>query len=314
MQGIQILGMGKALPARCVENEELKQYVDTSDEWIRTRTGIETRYFAEKETNLDLASEAAENALKSAGIAPGQIGAVVIATITADYATPSAAALLQARLGIPEDVPAFDINAACSGFVYGLNITSAMLGSDLLRRPYVLLIGVETLTRMLNLYDRGTAVLFGDGGAAAVITASDAHRFYGRLGSCGNKEALNTPGLNQPDAFIHMDGREVFRFAVGAIKKGIHMMEEESGVFAEEIDYIVCHQANKRIIDNVRRSLKLKEEQFYINLTRYGNTSGGSVPLALADMWEEGLLKEGTRIFAVGFGGGLTWACSYIEF
>lgn len=314
MQGIQIVGMGKALPSRLIKNEELKKYADTSDEWIRTRTGIETRYFSEKETAVDLASQAGARALASAGVMPEEVGLCLVATITPDYATPSDAALVQSRLHLRGDIPSFDLNAACSGFVYGLNVASCMLGSDTLRRPYALVIGVEQLSRILNMKDRTTCVLFGDGAAAAVIRRSDAHRFFSRLASCGDAEALYSPGAGRAEPYIHMDGKKIFRFAVKAISEGIELMEKESGISAEDVDYIVCHQANKRIIDYVRRKKKLPEEKFFINLTHYGNTSGASIPLALADMYEAGKLTEGKKLFCVGFGGGLTKACAYLEF
>ncbi|HAD19783.1 MAG: beta-ketoacyl-ACP synthase III [Eubacterium sp.] len=313
MQGIQITGMGAALPANRVTNEDLARIVDTSDEWIRTRTGIRSRYFSKGETHTQLCTEAARNALEDAGVTPDQIGLCVVATISADYNTPSAASLVQAALGIPEDTPSFDVNAACAGFVYGLNVVSAMLGCGNIERPYALLIGAEQLSRMLNMQDRGTCVLFGDGAAAAVIRRSDSHRFFCRLGSRGNAEALHTPGLMYPEQWIHMDGHAVFRFATGAINRGITLMEQDSGVSAGEIDYIVCHQANRRIIDYVRKRRKLPEEKFFMNLDRYGNTSGASIPLALADMKKAGMCSPGTRMFVSGFGGGLTWASAYLE-
>lgn len=315
MQGIQIIGMGKALPSRLVKNDDLTKYVDTSDTWIRTRTGIETRYFSDDtESAVSLAAKAGERALASAGIGPEEIGLCLVSTITPDYSTPSDAALVQNALHLKEDIPSFDINAACSGFVYGMNVASCMLGSDTLPRPYVLLIGVEQLSRILNMKDRTTCVLFGDGAAAAVIRRSDSHRFFSRLGSNGDVEALNSPGARRAEPYIHMDGKKIFRFAVKTIDQGIDRMEQESGVSAEDIDYIVCHQANKRIIDHVRKRRKLPEEKFFMNLMHYGNTSGASIPLAMADMYEQGMLQEGKRIFCVGFGGGLTKACAYLEF
>lgn len=313
MQGIQIIGMGKALPSRLVKNEELENYVDTSDSWIRSRTGIETRYFSKGETAVSLAVRAGEKALEAAGISPEQIGLCLISTITPDYATPSDAALVQRSLHLPGDIPAFDINAACSGFVYGLNVASCMLGSDTLPRPYALLIGVEQLSRILNMKDRSTCVLFGDGAAAAVIRRSGEHRFFSRLASSGDAQALNSPGAARKEPYIHMDGKKIFRFAVKAIEEGIDRMESESGISAEEVDYIVCHQANKRIIDHVRKKRKLPEEKFFMNLMHYGNTSGASIPLALADMYEAGMLTAGKRLFCIGFGGGLTKACAYLE-
>ncbi len=314
MQGIQIIGMGKALPARQVNNDEMAQWVDTGDEWIRTRTGICTRYFCGEEKHMDLCSSAAKEALEAAGVRPDQIGLCVVATISADYHTPSAACMVQERLGLPEDIPAFDINAACSGFVYGLHVVSSMLGSGSLARPYALLIGAERLSGIMNFKDRSTCVLFGDGAAAAVIQPSDTCRFFCRLGSQGNAGALNAPSMDDPEPYIHMDGREVFQFAVHAMEKGVRLLEEETGIRADEIDEFVCHQANERIIRHVQRKLKLPADRFYMNMSRYGNTSGASVPLAMAELMESGRLGPGKKAFCLGFGGGLTWGAAYLEF
>ena len=312
--GIRILGMGKCLPARCVTNEDLTEYVDTSDAWIRERTGIRTRYYSTTETHLDLAATAAQRALERTGIRPDQIGLCIVATISADYATPSAACLVQERLGLPGDIPAFDLNAACTGFLYALNTASALLATPSVHRPYALVIGAEQLTRMLNMEDRSTCILFGDGAAAAVVEADDSARFVCRLGSQGDVHALNTPGLMRREPYIHMDGRAVFRFATMAMERSIRLIETESGVCAKDMDYIICHQANERILAHVQKRMGLTRQQVYRNLDRYGNTSGASIPLALADLDEEGLLHAGSRLILSGFGSGLTWAGAYMEF
>ena len=314
MQGIQIIGMGKGVPARRVENEAFTKMVDTSDEWIRSRTGIETRYFCEDEMQMDLCMDAARQALANAGVGPEEIGLCVVCTITPDYHTPSSACMVQSALGLPEDIPAFDVNAACSGFLYGLEVVSCMLGSDALPRPYALLIGAEKLSRIMNFEDRSTCVLFGDGAAAAVIRPSDTHRFFCRLGSQGDAQALNAPGIGYPEPYIHMDGRKVFQFAVRAMENGIRLLEKETGTRAEDIDVFICHQANERIIRHVQKKLKLGDEKFFINLNKFGNTSGASVPLAMAELMENGRLKPGTKAYCLGFGGGLTWGAAYLEF
>ncbi len=313
MQGIHIVGMGKALPAQCVTNDDLSKIVDTSDEWIRSRTGIETRYFSKEERHRDLCLQAARQALLDAGIAPEEVGLCIVATLSSDYATPSAASLLQADLGLPEDTPSFDINAACTGFVYGLNIVSAMLGGGCTQRPYAILVGAEQLSRLLSMEDRSTCVLFGDGAAAAVIQADDHFRYFGKLGSRGNVSALYVPKRKEEEPWAHMDGHAVFRFAVKAMDQCITDMEQKAGIAAKDVDYIICHQANRRIIDYVRKRRQLPEEKFYMNLARYGNTSGASIPLALADMKEEGKLRPGMRTILAGFGGGLTWGSAYLE-
>ena len=314
MQGMQIIGMGKALPSRCVTNEDLAGIVETSDEWIVSRTGIRTRYFCEAETLSDLAAEAGRQAMAHAGVKPEEIGLCVVATITADHHTPSAACMVQSRLGLPGDIPAFDINAACSGFLYGLQVVNAMLAAGAVRRPYVLLIGGEKLSRIMNMQDRSTCVLFGDGAAAAVIRPSETHRFFCRLGCEGNEAALYAPGVNYPEPYIHMDGRAVFQFAVRAMTNGIRMLTEETGVGIDEVDEFICHQANARILAHVQKKLSIPPEKIYMNMSRYGNTSGGSVPLAMTELMEMGHLVPGKRAFCLGFGGGLTWGAAYLEF
>ena len=348
MKGIEIIGLGKALPEVRLENEELKKYMDTSDEWIRSRTGIGSRYLCTGEESLTgLASAASLNALKDAKVRPEEIGLVICATCTTDYMVPSMACVVQEILKIPGGVPAFDINAACSGFVYGLQLVYALMrAGDVCRgeRKYALLIGGEQLSKMLDFSERSVSVLFGDGAAAAVIQASEEKCFYSHTAAEGDRSALyaHTVGRNQipesayegktvvpenplqipeeaaegilRDGYLQMDGKKVFRFAVRALAGEIEEMELRSGISAENIDYIVCHQANVRIIDYVRKQRKLPEEKFFMNLGKYGNTSGASIPLALADMKEKGLLIPGTRIFCVGFGAGLTWGGCFLEF
>lgn len=313
MSGIEILGMGKGIPSRCLTNEDMTAYVETSDEWIRTRTGICTRYFCgEGETHTTLTLHAAKEAMERSGVKPEQIGLVIVATVTADYLSPSAACRVQEALGIPEGTPAFDINAACSGFIYALNIASCMLPT--LERQYALLIGVEKLSSILDMQDRSTCVLFGDAAGAAVVRTSPSHRFFVQIGAAGDTDALHVPHINGEYGYLQMDGRKIFRFAVGAIPKVVKVLEEKSGISVQEVDYLVCHQANARILEHVRKKLDLPQEKMYMNLQKYGNTSAASIPVALCEMQEKGLLKKGTRIFAVGFGAGLTWGGVYLEF
>ena len=312
--GIEIIGLGKQLPAACVTNQQIAEKTDTSDEWIRTRSGIRTRYFCEGvETQTDLAAGAAANALADAGVRAEEIGMCIVATATPEYVTPATAAVVQSRLGLPEDIPAFDLNAACTGFIYGLQLSAAMLSSGTLRHPYVLLIGAERLSGVIDPAERSTYVLFGDGASAAVIRASDTKRFFCRLGVRGDAEVLYGPTKEKQEPYLHMNGRAVFRFATETILSGISMLEQESGVTAADVDYIVCHQANQRIIEHVQKRLKLPHEKFFMNLQKYGNTSAASIPLALADMKEAGLLRKGVRLFLLGFGGGLTTGAAYME-
>ena len=314
MRGIKILGLGKQLPSACVTNDQIAEKTDTSDEWIRTRSGIRTRYFCTgSETQIDLAAGAARKAVRDAGIDPSEIGMCIVATATPEYVTPSAAAMVQKRIGLAEDIPAFDLNAACTGFLYGLQCAYSMLYTNVLPRPYVLLIGAERLSGIIDPAERSTYVLFGDGAAAAVITASETKPFYCRLGVRGDDQILYSPAKEKEEAWLHMDGRAVFRFAVSCITEGIGLLEQESGVTADAVDYIVCHQANQRIIEHVQKRLKLPTEKFFMNLQRYGNTSAASIPLALTDMKEQGLLTDGKKLFLLGFGGGLTKGAAYLE-
>lgn len=314
-RGIEIVGLGKMLPAACVTNQQIAEQTDTSDEWIRSRSGICTRYFCkEGESQTDLAAGAAANALADAGVRAEEVGMCIVATATPEYVTPATAAVVQKRLGLPEDIPAFDLNAACTGFIYGLQLAAAMLHAGTLQHPYVLLIGAERLSGVIDPVERSTYVLFGDGAAAAVIRVSDTGRFLCRLGVRGDAEVLYGPTKEKAEPYLHMNGRAVFRFATETILSGIALLEAESGIAAGDVDYIVCHQANQRIIEHVQKKLKLPHEKFFMNLQKYGNTSAASIPLALADMKEAGLLKKGVRLFLLGFGGGLTKGAAYMEF
>lgn len=309
MQGIRIVATGRALPVRAVTNDELSKTVDTSDEWIRTRTGIRQRYICERESCRSLAVEAAKKAVAKAGISPNEIGAVVVATTTSDYAFPSTACMVQKELGLGEEVMAFDMNAACSGFLYGLHICRGLLFTG--KKKYALLIGSEQMSRITDYTDRSTCVLFGDGAGAAILEKSGG-LFFHRAWSKGNDEALSCRGTGFSDAYIKMDGSSVFRFAVKVIPEGIDAVLSDAGLTIEDIDYVVCHQANERIIDHVSRKYNAGKEKFYVNIGRYANTSAASIPIALDEMAEKELLKKGMKIICVGFGAGFTWSSALI--
>ena len=311
MRGMRLVATGRCLPERVVTNDDMSRLVDTSDEWITTRTGISERRFCGDEAGYDLAVAAARRALEAGGISPSQIGVCIVATFTPDYGSPSAACLVHRALGLPEDTPAFDLNAACSGFLYGLKVAHGLLLTS--QRPYGLVIGCEVLSRVVDFNDRTTCVLFGDGAGAAVLTLSDQHRFICTLGAKGDDSLIRCPGLGQPSQYIQMNGREVFRFATDIVPRVIDQVLEEAGLTLEEIDYVVCHQANARIISHVMKRMQAPEEKFYINLHRYGNTSSASIPIALDEMAEQGLLRPGMRVVCVGFGGGLTWGGALLE-
>lgn len=312
MNGLHIVSTGKALPNKKVTNDEMRQFVDTSDEWIQTRTGIQTRYFSRDEKNYELATKAAKTALENGNINPEEIGAIVVATMTPDYVMPSTACMIQKELGLSEEVMAFDINAACSGFLYGLKVCKGLLEN--LDKKYALLIGSEQMSRILDFTDRSTCVLFGDGAGATVIEKSDGHPYVGKSWSRGDKDALFCPGVDADLSKLTMEGSAVFRFAVSAMKDGIDWVLEEADLEIEDVDYILCHQANARILSHVQKKFDIPKEKVFMNLQHYANTSAASIPIALDEMMQEGLIKEGMKVISVGFGGGFTWSAALLTF
>ena len=311
MEGIQIVATGRGLPEQSVTNDDLSKIVDTSDEWVSTRTGIKSRYFCKGEQNWQLAFEAAEKAINRAGIDKSDIGLLIVATFTPDYATPSVACILQKELGLSTDVAAFDVNAACSGFLYGLKIADAMLTGA--KHPYALVIGSEQISTRLDMTDRNTCVLFGDGAGAALVKKVQDKPFVSILGADGNVEALGCMGHTAEQRHIYMDGKKVFKFAVHTISKVAQEVLDEAGMTMNDIDYVICHQANERIIKSVVKQLDAPEDKFFINIHRYGNTSAASIPIALDEMNEKGMLKPGMKIICVGFGAGFTWGGILLE-
>ncbi len=309
MQGIHIVATGTALPRKVVTNDDLSRIVDTSDEWIQTRTGICQRYYCEEETGVTLAAEAAGKALEKAGIDRNEVGVIMVATSTAEYSFPSTACLVQKALELPTEVIAFDVSAACAGFLYGLNICRGLLQSG--NKKYALLIGSEQLSRLIDFKDRASCILFGDGAGAAVLELSDAP-FWHRAWADGDAGPLWGKGPGYDNAKIRMDGREVFKFAVRVLKQGIDAILEDSGMSMEDIDYVLCHQANKRIIEHVSKKYPDCEDKFYTNIAQYGNTSAASIPILINEMTEKGLLKEGMKVIAVGFGAGFTWSSALL--
>ncbi|WP_298732267.1 beta-ketoacyl-ACP synthase III [uncultured Subdoligranulum sp.] len=304
MEGLQLISTGGALPSRVVTNEDLSKLVDTSDEWITTRTGIRQRRFCgEGQTTATLAIEAAKQALERSGLQAEQIGCCVCATLSGAYATPSTACLVQHELGLAEDIPVLDVNAACSGFIYGAAVARGLLAArpqD--SRRFALVIGCEQLSRLMDMTDRNTCVLFGDGAGAAIFALAEDSDFAVDLGARGDM-AIETP----PNGPIHMDGRAVFRFAVDALPRTLHAVLEATHHTLDEVDWVVCHQANSRIIDNCVKKMQADPEKFYKNMDRHGNTSAASIPVALNELAEDGRLQPGMRIACIGFGGGLTW-------
>ena len=312
MNGLQLIATGGALPGRTVTNEELSRTVDTSDEWITTRTGIRARHWCtEEESAATLAIAAAKQALERSGLGPQDIACCVCATLSAPDATPSVACQVQRALGLPEDRPALDVNAACSGFIYGTAVARGLLAT--LGGRYALVVGCEALSRLMDQTDRSTCVLFGDGAGAAIFERCDAP-FAITLGARGD-EAIHAGGpCRTGSAPISMDGRAVFRFAVDALPRCLHKVLEETQLTLDEVDWVVCHQANSRIIDHCVRALHAAPAKFYKNMDRHGNTSAASIPVALNELAETGQLQSGQTIACIGFGGGLTWGGMIVEY
>ena len=314
MSGIKLMGTGSALPAQEVTNFDLEKKVDTSDEWIVTRTGISSRHYCTGEENhLGLCTAAARRALESAGIGPEQIGVCLVATLTQDTMTPSTACVLQKELGMPEDTVCFDLNAACAGFVYGLHTAECLLAAS--ARKYALVIGCEVRSRITDFTDRSTCVLFGDGAGAAVVEwREDYPSLCAVMGSRGNREVLMIPGVNTGAAsYIHMDGKEVFRFAVEVLPRCAKEVAARAGIGLDQVDHFVFHQANQRILDFAIKKLRLDPEKCAGNIAHTGNTSAASVPILLDELVRSGQLHSGQKVLCAGFGGGLTWAGALLQ-
>lgn len=321
MSYASIIGTGSYCPENIVDNNKISEFVDTSDQWIIERTGIKTRRLTTTEDTSVLATKAAQKAIESAGIDPLEIGLVIVGTITPDSFTPSVACLVQAAVGA-SNATSFDISAACSGFVYGLQIAEKFIKcSD---TKYALVIGSEVLSKAIDWKDRNTCVIFADGAGAAVLSKNETYGILSSYsGSDGDvKGSLVLPALTpkniigeQPEksSTITMNGRDIFRFASGIIPKSINNVLENTDINIQDIDYIVPHQANYRIIDSVAEKMNIPKEKFYMNLESFGNTSSASIPLALDEMNRKGLLKDNHKIILVGFGGGLTWGSVLIN-
>jgi 3-oxoacyl-[acyl-carrier-protein] synthase-3 len=315
MNGIKIRGTGRGVPARTVTNQDLERLVDTSDEWIAGRTGIRTRHHcAAGETFTTITAEAARRALEDAGISPERIGACIVATVTPETMVPSAACTLQRELGLPEDIPCFDLSAACTGFLFALHTMECLLNAS--PRKFGLVVGAENLSRCIDWTDRGTCILFGDGAGAAVVECREGWPSISAVMGChGSGELLRLPGPETENhSFISMEGTRVFKFAVEAVPWCVDQMLKKTGRTMEDIDFFVFHQANARIIDLAVRKYHIPPEKYYKNIAEYGNTSAASIPLVLSELREQGKIGPGSRILAVGFGGGLTWGGCLVEF
>ena len=314
-----VLGVGSALPGRMVTNAELAETVDTTDEWIVERTGIRSRYIAaDGETTASLATEAARQALAHAGVDASEIGLIVLATATPDQTFPSAATKVQAALGI-DDCVAFDVHAVCTGFLYALGVADSMLSSGTARKALV--IGSETFSRILDWEDRGTCVLFGDGAGALVLGAQDDDErgiLATRLHADGRHNDLlfvdGGPSTTGTVGKLRMKGREVFRHAVVNLAAVLNEVLGAAGLTAEDVDWVVPHQANARILEATARKLGLPPEKVVVTVDQHANTSAASVPLALDTAVKDGRIKRGDLVVLEAMGGGFTWGASVLRY
>ena len=320
-----ITGWGMAVPEKILTNSDLEKIIDTNDKWIIERTGIKERHIArEGQTTSSLAVEAAWNALSVAKLKPTEIDLIICATSTPEYLFPATACLVQDRIGATK-AGAFDLSAACTGFIYAINMATQAIRSGSLQ--VVLVIGAETLSRFVDWTDRNTCILFGDGAGALVLQASN---YPGGVlssvmhsdGSGANLLAIPAGGSKNPATeatiragmhFIQMDGREVYRFAARVMAQATREVISAAGILIGDVNWIIPHQANLRIIEAAARGLKLPLEKFVINLDRYGNTSTASIPIAICEAIQDGRLKKGDKFVLVGFGAGLTWGAAIAQ-
>ena len=322
----RILGIGSYGPEKIVTNQALSQTVDTSDEWIRTRTGIVERRFAgTDQTTSDLSLEAAKRALENAQVLPEEIDLVLVATITPDMAFPSTACILQHKLGLKK-VACFDLEAACSGFLYALDVADAMISSGRYRKALV--IGAEKMSTIMDWEDRTTCVLFGDGAGAAVLSKEgkgpELLGFY--CGADGSNPSLlcqpaggsampaSSESINGRQHFLKMNGREIFKSAVRVMESSCLKLLEQNNVSIDEIDHIIPHQANMRIVESLSQRLNVPLDKFYCNLDRFGNTSAASIPLALSEAVYSKKIMPNDLCLLVAFGAGLTWSSTLVRF
>ena len=310
MAGIKITGIGGSKGEKSVTNFDLAKTVDTSDEWIRSKTGIVSRYFAGERTNADMALEAGEKAMKDADAKPQEIGLLIVCTFTPDDRTPGVACEVSGRLGLSENALCLDVNGACSGFIYGCILANGFLSSRTVAKK-ALVIGSEKISPLLNMDDRSTCVLFGDGAGAAVLEYDEDADFFSVYGCISDREVL---GCGSGNASIHMAGQEVYRFAVNKSSEATKTLMTGNDISEKDVDHFVFHQANERIIASSIARLGLPKEKFFVNVSEYGNTSAASVPLAMADMRDKEILKEGQKLICTGFGAGLTYGSMYIQF
>lgn len=320
---VGILGTGSYLPEKVMTNDDLSKFVDTNDEWIRTRTGIrERRIAAENEATSDLAYKAAEKAIENAKIDKNEIDLVIVATMSPDHITPATAAIVQDKLGI--NAAAFDLSAACTGFVYAFTTGYSFVKSGIYKK--VLVIGAETMSRILDWEDRTTCVLFGDGAGAVVLGQIENGGYIAShlvsdgsgaedviIPAGGSRNPVSKEEIDKREIYFKMKGSDVFKFAVRAFPETVENVLAQGNITADDVDMFIPHQANIRIIESIAKRFKQPLDKFYVNLQRYGNTSGASIPLALDEANKEGKLKKEDKVVMVGFGGGLTYGSILLE-
>lgn len=325
-QRAAIVGFGSAVPSRVMTNADFEKYLDTSDEWITKRTGIkERRILSEGETTSDLAVEASQKALKNAGLTPDDLDLIICGTVSPDMPFPASACFVQAKLGV-HDVPAFDISAACSGFVYSLATASQFIETGRYRN--ILVIGADSLSRVTDYQDRGSCILFGDGAGAVILQATDeADRGvlytvmhtegsgwdYIHVPAGGTLTPTSEETVRQKQHYVKMRGRDVYKFAVEKMQWLLGNCMEQCNLSVDDVDLVVPHQVNVRIIESATQKHNFPMEKVYLNIQRYGNTSAGSIPIALAEAVEEGQAGPGSTILLVAFGAGLTWGGAVVR-
>ncbi len=325
-KSIIIKGTGSYVPNKVVSNDDIAKIVDTSDEWIFERSGIRRRHFSENESASDMAAKAASRALEDAGVSAQDIDLVIVTTVTPDMMFPSTACLLQAKLGIRNNIPCFDLEAACTGFVYGMEVATSMMQSG--KYKNALVVSTERLNPLLNWEDRTTCFLFGDGSGAAVLSYGE-ESGVGIIGNVLGADGSNTAVLKLPAGgslmptsaqtvadklhYIQMDGREVFKNAVRIMQEKALDVLDLCEVRPEDITLLIPHQANIRIIETVAKRIKIPREKVYVNIEEYGNTSSASIPIALNEALKQGRIKSGDYILLVAFGAGLTWGATLIK-
>jgi len=327
MHNAIISGTGRYSPERVLTNADFERMVDTSDEWIVTRTGIRERHVLNGSGGFygsDMATSAARVALADAKIAPTDLDAIIIATVTPDYRVPSTATIVQTKLGAGRSA-VMDLVAACAGFIYGLSVARAFIVSGMYRN--VLVVGVEHLTSITNYEDRNTCVLFGDGAGAVIVSrGGESDKGRGILSTFlsgdgqykdllhiplgGSRNPLTSETVNSPGRYLYMDGREIFKLAVKEMADAAERVLADAGVTPDQVDMVIPHQANLRIIDALTKRLRIDPDHVYVNIERYGNTSSASVPIALDEARRNGVVRDGSTILSVAFGGGLTWGAA----